>query len=137
MNKIRNIVIIVLLAFLVTGCGTTTRMKSVTAPAVMQISLENLNYLGETEISVSYSTYLYMFTSINTVNGEMFTPGNDRIVEINGLGDSYLNKAAYKLLETFPRADYFQVVYKEEVTHKLFLGDEIVAKARVRAYSFK
>ena len=137
MNKIRNIMIIALLALVATSCGTTTKMKSVTAPASLQISLDDLNYLGETEISVSYSTYLYIISSINEVNGELYSRGNNKVVTINGMYDPYLSKAGYKLLEMFPGADYFQVVYKEDVKHKLFLGNEIYSKARVRAYSFK
>lgn len=137
MNKIRNIMIIALLAFTVTACGTTTRMKSVTAPASLQINLDDLEYLGETEISVSYSTYLYLFSSVSTVNGEVYSKGNNSIVSINGLNDHFLTKAAYKLVENFPRADYYQVVYQEQVKYKLFLGNEVVSKARVRAYSFK
>lgn len=137
MNKIKSIMIIVLFALVATGCGTTTRMKTVTAPASLQISLDDLNYLGETEISVHYSTYFYILSSVHEVNGEVYSRGNERIVSVNGMNDHFLNKAGYKLLEEFPQADYFQVVYKEDFKNKLFLGNEIVSKARVRAYSYK
>ena len=48
-----------------------------------------------------------------------------------------LDKAAYKVMEQFPEARYYQVVSKQRVREKLFLGSNVTEKAVIRAYKFK
>lgn len=139
MNKIRNILIIVLLAGVLTGCGTLNRTKSFSPNFVqLQINMDDLNYLGETEVSVTYNTYLGIITSIDKVNGEVYNPAEKKIVNLEGLTlDNQLRKSTYKVVEQFPQATYYQLVYKNKNINRLFLGREVVATARIRAYNFK
>ena len=141
MNKVSKIILVVFLAFLVSSCGTVTRMSTFAPNKVqLQINMSDLNYLGETEISVSYSSYLGLIKSIEEINGVQYNPSDVKIVAIEGLDlkfDNVINKAAYKVVEEYPKATYFQVVYKKTEKNRLFLGNSTKSSAVIRAYSYK
>ncbi len=48
-----------------------------------------------------------------------------------------LDRAALKVLEKYPEADYFVVVNQSKHKTRLFLGAEVTRTAKVRAYAFK
>jgi hypothetical protein len=48
-----------------------------------------------------------------------------------------LQVASYKLLEVFPDADYLIVANQSAEKYQLFLGSQVTAKAKVKAYSLK
>jgi hypothetical protein len=48
-----------------------------------------------------------------------------------------LQKASSKILEVYPKADYFIVTNQTTEKVQLFLGSQVVAKAKVKAYSMK
>jgi len=132
-----------LVVILLNGCGTLTRTKTMNAFAPNKVEmillLGDMQYLGETEISVSYRTYLGgIFSSIDKINGEDYVSSNVKITKLDNslFGDSRLEKATYKVVDEYPAADYYQVVYKRKVVERLFLGTEVVYTARIKAYSF-
>lgn len=141
MKKIKNIFIIVLLAIVATSCGTVTRMNTLSPDRVeLQINMNDLEYLGETEVSVAYDKYVGIFTSINEINGEVYNPAEVQVVNLEGLNfslEKHLNKATYKVIEDFPQATYYQVIYKKKTKDRLFLGSTVKISAVIRAYSFK
>jgi hypothetical protein len=145
MRKLKNSIIVLSLflpAFLLNSCGTVTKTSTRNSfspdKVELQLHMSDLQYLGETEVSVSYRTYLGLFTSIDRVNGEEYTSTNVKITKFNQsiLRDRKLDKAAYKVIEEYPTADYFQVVYKKKEIDRLFLGTEVTYTARIQAYSF-
>ena len=131
-------------ALLFTSCGTTTSTRSF-SPQITQLIYQNddLEFVGETEISVNYSTWLFgIFYQIHTVNGVEYDSSNKKNTNLsNGISlpimSSKLNKATYKVVEQFPEARYFQVVRTTSEKEKLFLGREYTKKALIRAYKIR
>jgi hypothetical protein len=105
------------------------------------MGMDDLNYLGESEISVEYDTYLGFITKIRKVNGEYYNPSNTRKLNIPTQGLSLsgvgMDLAAYKVLEDYPQATYFQVVFERTETERLFLGSVKKTTAKVRAYNLR
>ena len=130
-------------ALLFTSCGTTTHTRSF-SPQITQLIYQNkdMEFLGETEVSVNYSTWLSIFYQIHTVNGVEYDSSNKKITVLNNgialpMAGSKLQKAYYKVIEKFPEARYFQIVRTTTEKEKLFLGREYTQKALIRAYKIR
>ena len=55
------------------SCGTVQRSNSFEIKNTrlrLDMTMDDLNYLGESEISVEYDTYLGVFTKLQKVNGQ-------------------------------------------------------------------
>ena len=131
-----------LCALCMVSCGTVQINKPFTVGDIrLEMSMDDLNYLGESEISVEYDTYLGFITRIQKVNGEEYNPLYTRKLNIPtqglALSSEGMDLAAYKVLEDFPQAVYFQVVFERTETQKLFLGSVKKTTTKVRAYSLK
>ena len=141
MNKIRNLLIVVLSLFLLSGCGTISKVSTLKPGIVqLQINMSDLNYLGDTEINVSYRTYLKFISVIDEVNGAEYNSSDVKIVNLESLNllfSKQLKRATYKVIEDYPNAAYYQVIYKKTTKDRLFLGSEVKSKALIKAYSFK
>ena len=134
---------LILALFTLSGCGTLTQSK-VFAPNKVQLNLgmDDLEYLGDVRIDMTYRTYLGFIKVIDTVNDEVYDRTNSKEVclysQIGALPLSNdVNKAAYKVLEQYPDATYFQPVSLTKVKDRLFLGSKNRVKAVVKAYKFK
>lgn len=104
------------------------------------MGMNDLEYLGDAEISIEYNTYLGIFSSIEKINGEVYNPTEKHMLKLPGdnfLHSSKLSLAAYKLVELYPEAVYFQVVFETKDTQKLFLGSTKREYAKIRAYNIK
>ncbi|HIZ86650.1 MAG TPA: hypothetical protein IAC03_00590 [Candidatus Coprenecus pullistercoris] len=106
----------------------------------LNFSMDDLEYLGETEISVDYRRYIGFIHVVDSINGKV----NDRVVtrrvDFGNVPDGlypYLNRAAYKLMEEFPDADYYMLVAQNKSVVRLFLGSDIEVTARIKAYKFR
>lgn len=138
--KILKLIAICTLVLFVTSCGSVSKNNSYSFDQVrLEMNMNDLTYLGEAEISVEYSSYFGLFKSIEKVNGEVYNPVHEKKLSIStGLfKDNSLNIAAYKLVETYPTAVYFQVVFETSEKEKLFLGSVNKKTAKVRAYKLK
>ena len=107
----------------------------------LELTLNDFDYLGETEITVSKRTYLGMFSCLDSINSvykdihyKTFTTlyGNNTI-QI----DKNLEQATYKVIEQYPTADYFVPVSYTKETARLFGGSRITYKAVIKAYKLK
>ena len=134
---------LILALFTLSGCGTLTQSK-VFAPNKVQLNLgmDDLEYLGDVRIDMTYRTYLGFIKVIDTVNDEVYDRTNSKEVclysQIGALPLSNdVNKAAYKVLEQYPDATYFQPVSLTKVKDRLFLGSKNRVEAVVKAYKFK
>ena len=114
---------------------------SMTPEVRLNISLNDIEYLGESTISVSTRTYFGSFKHIDKVNGEVFDRHNNTTtsllgnLDINLHGDIAL--AAGKVIKDYPEADYFvPVSYKDEVVN-LFLGTLSTKTIVIKAYKYK
>lgn len=145
MKIVKIIIASVAAAFLLAGCGVVDRSASyVTGGNQLIIQMDQLEYIGESEISVNYDKN-FGITRILKINGADYDPAVKKYGNIGtqpglfraGTLSNKLDRAAYKVYEDFPQAEYFIVVRQQSVTRKLFLGRSVEAKAVVRAYKFK
>lgn len=133
----------VLAVLLCTACSVTRNRAYTPSTAQLNIQMNDLEYLGQTHISVDYRTYLGFISKIDKINGQRYDGVETHFTDINGgyLSApklySRLGRAAYKATEDFPQANYFVVVSQSKHKTRLFLGSEVSVKATVKAYSFK
>lgn len=124
-----------------TSCGTTSRSRSYSFDEVrLEMGMNDLQYLGEQEISVEYTSYIGFIKTFEKINGETYDPVNKKELTMPrscNFRNRNLDKAAYKLVETFPEAVYFQIVFETKTVDKLFLGSVHKETAKVKAYKLK
>jgi len=142
------ILFIIGFALLGTSC-TLGRLTHKTVPATsftpnivkLDLTMEQFEYLGETEISVTLKTYFGMFKRIETINGLPKDIRNIKLTTFYGNKDipveGILKRAAYKVIEDFPDADYYVPVNYQENIHRMFLGNTKTITMKVKAYKFK
>lgn len=139
--KIAKLIAMVAVLVIATSCGTLTKSRSLAFDEVrLELGMNNLQYLGDEEISVEYTSYLGLFKSFQKVNGVVYDPVNKKELTIPrscNFRNGILDKAAYKLVETYPDAVFFQVVFETKTSEKLFLGSENKITAKVKAYKLK
>lgn len=114
---------------------------SMTPEVRLNISLDDIEYLGESTISVSTRSYFGCIKQIDMVNGEVFDRHNNTTTSLMGNLDIKLHGdialAAGKVIQDYPEADYFiPVSYKDEVAH-LFLGKLSTKTMVIKAYKYK
>ena len=141
MKKIYYITVVTAVLMLV-SCGTLDRAKSFGPDDVrLNIGMDDLAYVGQVEVNVTYRTYLGFIRVIDQVNGEDYSSFAVKKADFNShaglaLGGP-IRKATYKAMETFPEAAYFLPVYKTVRKNRLFLGSETTTTAVIRAYKFR
>lgn len=105
--------------------------------------MDDLEYLGESELSVSYRTYIGFISVIDYINGEPYDGVEHKYVRFGmQKGNDLklygrLKRASYKLLEDFPDAEYYVVVRQTKSKTNLFLGGDVTVTAKVKAYRLK
>lgn len=142
--RIYKYMVLSLFAILCASSCSVTRQRAY-SPSLVQLNLQmsDLKYLGETEISVDYRTYLGVIRVIDAVNGEKYTGKEIHRTAINNgciASQSLskpLNRASFKVFQDFPDADYAVVVKQERNIKRLFLGNDVSAKATVKVYKLK
>ncbi len=109
----------------------------------LNITMDDLEYLGESEISVEYRRYLGFIRVVDMVNGKEKDKNETKVLTVSsnafasGCFSGALGKAAYKLADEFPTADYYRVSSKQKQGTRLFLGGHYTVKAKVKAYKLK
>lgn len=141
--KVIKLLVICTIALFATSCGSISKSSSYSFDSVrLEMNMDDLTYLGEADISVEYTSYLWgLFSDIESVNGNLYDSAHQKKLYIpNGnalFRDEKLSHAAYKLIEQFPAAVYYQVVFETSAEEKLFLGKLCKKTAKVKAYKFK
>lgn len=141
MKKIYYITV-VMAVLILSSCGTLDKAKSFGPNDVrLNIGMDDLVYVGQVEVNVSYRTYLGFIRVIDQINGEDYSSFTVKKADFDNHAGVALNgpirKATYKAMETYPEATYFMPVYKTVHKNRLFLGNEITTTAIIRAYKFK
>lgn len=101
------------------------------------LCMADFEYLGESEISVEYRRYLGFLRTIDVVNGEQYDGKKIVRTSLPGRKFHILNRAAYKVFEEYPEADYLVVSRQQKSTERLLLGAEVKTTAKVKAYRLK
>lgn len=137
-NKIIPLIATVLC---ICSCGTISNSDPFAVSTKLEMRMSDLVYLGESEISCEYDTYLGFIRQLNKVNKEAYMPGNKVKLTIPQSGFKFQDKgmqlAAAKLMKEYPQARYFQIVMETKETDRMFLGSTTKRTAKVRAYKFK
>ena len=145
----KSIVLIAFVSFIVlfSSCSGLYSYKisqsaSLTPDEVrLNLSMDDMNLLGETTISAKTSTYFGIFKSIDYINDEVYDFRKVTKVRLNGEKNinipTDLDKAAYKVIDEYPTADYFVPVYYNEEVNRMFLGNTKTKTMVIKAYKLK
>ena len=144
----KKVVLFILPVFMMAfvGCSSMKTFDkapsgSMTPIVQLNIDLDDIEYLGETTISVSTSTYLGSIKRIDLVNGEVYDRRNSTVTSLVGNLDirlkGDLELAGYKIIKDFPEADYFVPVYYKDEVLKMFMGRKSTKTMVVKAYKYK
>jgi hypothetical protein len=109
----------------------------------LNMTMDDFQYLGTQEVSVSYKQYLGVFTVFNEINSQEVARRTINIVDLSGNAnlpikyDSKLLRALYVALVNIPDADF--VVPTGIITERdqMFLGSTITKKMKVKMYKIK
>jgi len=139
MKSLLRTILVLAIAIASASCSIVTRSAYSVDRTQLNISMEDLTLVGETDISVEYDTYLGIFTRVDKVNGEPYdhTVKNITLLNTNTVLARKLNIAAHKVLEDYPEANYFIVTNQRVTKELLFLGSEKTVTATVKAYKIK
>lgn len=107
----------------------------------LNLSLSDFEFLGEVKINVEYRTYLKGIMVYESINGEVYNRRLSRHVSFEGKSPVSLSlplrKATYKVIETYPDADYYVPVFTNGISENLFLGSRIKEEAVFKVYRLK
>lgn len=139
--KLLKIIPLFAILLSLTGCGTLTKSEPFSVSTKLEMNMNDLIFLGESEISCEYDTYLGFIRHINKVNGETYQPGDKTKLNIHQRDLHFNSKgmklASSKLLKDYPQARFFQIVLETKDTDVMFLGSTTKRVAKVRCYKFK
>ena len=103
-----------------------------------ELTSDDLELLGEMEISISYRRYLGIFRVFDKINGEDV---NRRVINTVSLyGDKnvplspILKRALYEVHIQYPEADFLIPAFETEQKETMFLGRRVEKRAKIRAY---
>ena len=143
MRTMRHIYRYLLAAALIvslSACSVTRHRPYSMDGTRLNVTMDDLEYLGETEISVDYRKYIGFISVIDAINGKVYDRVETKKLELSNVPEGlyrYLDRASYKLVEDFPEADYYIVTMQKISRTMLFLGSDITVRARIKAYRFK
>ncbi|MCB0804946.1 MAG: hypothetical protein KDC05_04055 [Bacteroidales bacterium] len=146
-KDISRLLVFFALLVLISSCASLTRTSKVKStsmtPDYVRFDLYNDDFelLGEVEISYDARKYLGIFNYLDSLNNEYVEPRIIEKVNIEGMYDISLNKfmkrAAVKVIEEFPGADYYVPLYSKMTVQQMFLGRRYNEKMIIRAYKLK
>jgi hypothetical protein len=107
----------------------------------LNMDMDNLELLGSTTISVTSRTYFGIFKTIDSVNNVKYNFREVKKVYLdkkNSISLSKdLQKAAYKVIEEYPDADFYVPVYSQKQLCRMFLGRQQTKTAVIKAFKLK
>ena len=145
MKKYIALSVAVIAAMVFTGCATSNHqsMHSSFQPdqVRLNIGVQDMECIGETEISISEDIYFGLFKSTREVNGQKYDSWNKKTTSLYGATWGHkaigLNKATSKVVEMFPDADLYQVVRESSKVERMFGMRAVTRTALVKAYKLK
>lgn len=113
------------------------------APGLVKLDLTmaDFEYIGSVKVDVSYRTYLSGIMVYDTINHLPYDRRVTRTVHFTGDKGMYLSlpiqKATYKVVDTYPQADYYVPIYRDKQTEKMFLGSRTTESVIFKVYKQK
>lgn len=146
-NRLSIITALTAIGFL-TSCAVKNvtsidKENSTLTPNRVEVHLtpDNLVYLGEVTFDVDYRVYLGFIRHIDSINGIPFYRRESVLVNMSGPRGlnihPILGRAAYKLYEKYPDADYYIVNRNASVKKHMFMGTFVHQEATVKAFKIK
>ena len=137
-----RITLFVVLATMLASCSITSKSSFVPDCTQLNLSLDDMEYLGDVSVSIDYDRYLGIFKKIHKINGIIYNGEKTDRVKMSifqgGVSvDPIINRALPKVYEIYPEADYVVFVNQSAHTEVLFLGSERSLSARLKVYKFK
>ena len=142
MKRVFIYMAIMLVAVGASSCSVTRNRTFTPSYSVrLDVQPSDVEFLGETEISVEYQTYLGFIRIIDRINGKPYDGKTRNFSKLGGtqfdktaLYTRSLDRAAYKVIEKFPNASYYMVAHQTVERNRMFLSSDVKVKATVRAY---
>ncbi len=119
------------------SCSVVKRSSYNPDKVQLNLGMSDLEFLGQTEISVEYRQYIGIIRTIDKINGVNHDGTVIRRTQVKDCIDTYLQRATYKIFEEFPEADYIVLSNQKRDITRLFLGSEILASAKAKVYKIK
>lgn len=123
---------------------TATQVKGISlVPDITRLELkaDDIEYLGDVEISYEMRRYLLIFKILDSVNDQNVSPRVIESAKLIGYSGISMNKnmqrAASKAIIDYPDADFFVPVYNSRKIDKMFMGRKINETMLMRAYKLK
>lgn len=146
-KKIYSFLALATMFVVLSSCNVTnvaTMRSGTTMPDFVRldVTLDDYEYLGETEIEVEYHKYFGLFNYLNSINGEAVSRRNRNFVVLAGrspinLQPQLLNRALIKAYTAYPNADFLMPTMTTVETQQLFLGRKVKATAKIKSYKIK
>ncbi len=133
------------LVMLFSSCGLGTKtQKALRTTSFMpdyvelRLTMDNFEYLGSSEVSVTYNKYLGFITFLHEINEKEVARRNINSIRTYGrtwlFVDPYLRRAMYDAKLEIPEAEVFIPVTIVTEEQKMFLGSSIKKTMKVKAY---
>ena len=147
----RNFIAFIVITVILSSCAVTNDhvySDPLRSRSYIELELDDIKYLGETEVSYEYSRYLFIGTRIISINGEPADNSEKHYVQLpvqGGLIAGFWNalffernmqRALYKAYEDFGNADYLEIAATSTEIHPMFLGSRVKKTAVVKAYKY-
>jgi len=149
----KKYIVLLIIGFALVCTSCTLTRKSVPATSFtpdivrLELTMDQFEYLGETDISVTYKIYLGIFHKLDAINGVKHErKAAYDIKKVNFYGNHDLacalkrctmKQAAYKLIEEFPNADYYIPINHQKKIFRVFGGKFVTETMKIKAYKFK
>lgn len=144
---IRIISTICLTGLLLSSCASTHTSRSGRTssflPDIIKFDLtsQNVEFIGEMDISVKYSQYLGFFKIFELINDQEVSKRTVNYTVIYGKRNlplsNVMDRALYDVYIKYPEADFIVPSYVIEEQQNLFLGKKIKKSAKIKAYKIK
>ena len=142
---------VILCSILLTSCGIGLRTsRSARSASFMpndvrlNVTMDDYQYLGTQEVSVTYKTYFGFLKFYNEINGQETTLRNINIVDLYGRSsigfgkyDFTLLRSLYAVMVSHPDADFVVPVSVITEKEQMFLGSNIKKTLKVKIYKIK
>ena len=107
----------------------------------LKMTMDDYEYLGDVTVDTEYKVYFGIFRKILTINGEAYNTRSYTATRLTLTPKTRvsrrINRALYKVLDTYPDADYIvPSTYKKSVDH--MIGGRIVREQQtLKVYRLK
>jgi hypothetical protein len=136
-----------LLMLLLSSCASTNTSRSGRSSSFLpdmvrfDLTSNDVEFLGEMDISVNYSQYLGIIKIFELINNQEVSARTVNSMVIYGKRNvplsPVLDRALYDVYIKYPNADFTIPVYVIEEQQNLFMGKKIKKTARIKAYKIK